>query len=317
LMRWWGGGGAPVNLFFTLSGYLVGGLLLKEVKAARALNAGRFLARRALKIWPPLYALVFIHALLGRHDMSGFFWQNLLHVQNYYGTSLNQTWSLAVEEHFYILLAVLLTFMSGQRSRTLLLVIAGVCSLTLVMRSVAVYEGHVDAALVQTQFRLDSLLYGVALAAVKIFHPKRFEAMAAQRGLLMVAVVCLGLFVNWASENILIERSIGYAIQGVGFSLLLVLVCAHSGGVVAHRWYRVVAWIGVYSYGIYLWHSVALEPGRRLIALIQVAQMPSLLGWAIVLLGQLVLACAVGYVMTQLVEWPALKLRDRLFPVRA
>src|SRR5260370_30509642 len=50
-------GGVGVDLFFTLSGFLVGGLLLKEYANTGKLHPMRFLNRRAFKIWPPLYAL--------------------------------------------------------------------------------------------------------------------------------------------------------------------------------------------------------------------------------------------------------------------
>lgn len=307
-------GGVGVNLFFTLSGYLVGGLLLMEYRRTGTLNPGKFLARRALKIWPPLYALVIFHALLGRHELSTFFWQNLLHVQNYFGTSIAQTWSLAVEEHFYIFLAIMLSLMVGRSSKVILSVVIFICLLALIARSVAVQQGYLDAAFRQTQFRVDSLLYGVALAVVKIFHPEQFQRLASKKLLLIASAMMLFLFVNWSSENALIERSIGYAIQGMGFALLVVLTCSYSGELVRSRWYKLVAWIGVYSYGIYLWHSLALEPGRRLIALIQAQHISSLVAWPCVLLFQCVLACVTGYIMTRLVELPSLKLRDRLFP---
>lgn len=307
-------GGVGVNLFFALSGYLVGGLLLMEYRRTGTLKPGKFLARRALKIWPPLYALVIFHALLGRHELSTFFWQNLLHVQNFFGTSIAQTWSLAVEEHFYILLALFLFAMVGRSSIAILSVVALVCVLALVARSVAVYHGYLDEAFRQTQFRVDSLLYGVALAVVKIFHPEQFRRLASQKPLLLGGAFFLLLFINWSSEHVLIERSIGYAVQGVGFALLVVLICSHSGDLVRARWYRLVAWIGVYSYGIYLWHSLALEPGRRMIAMAQAHHISALVAWPCALLFQGGIACVIGYMMTRLVEFPSLKLRDRLFP---
>lgn len=307
-------GGVGVNLFFTLSGYLVGGLLLMEYRRTGTLKPGQFLARRALKIWPPLYALVIFHALLGRHDLNTFFWQNLLHVQNYFGTSIAQTWSLAVEEHFYIFLALMLSLMVGRSSKAILFVVIFICLLALIARSLAVHQGYLDAAFRQTQFRMDSLLYGVALAILKIFHPEQFMRLASKKTFLIFSAILLFWFINWSSEHALVERSVGYAVQGIGFALLLVLICSHSGAFVESRWYKLVAWIGVYSYGIYLWHSLALEPGRRLIALAQTQQIPSLIGWPGVLLFQCGIACCMGYVMTRLVEWPSLKLRDRLFP---
>ena len=97
-----------VNLFFTLSGFLVGGLLLKQYAKVGRIDARRFIIRRIFKIWPAYYVLILFHVFAGRHPTSTFLVQNLTHMQNYLGSSITQTWSLAVEEHFYLFLPALL-----------------------------------------------------------------------------------------------------------------------------------------------------------------------------------------------------------------
>lgn len=313
-MRFKESGSPGVNLFFTLSGFLVGGLLMKEYQRTGRIEARRFLIRRALKIWPPLYALVIFHALLGRHPLDTFFWQNLLHVQNYFGSALAQTWSLAVEEHFYLFLTCLLTVFMGRSPRVLISVLLALCLMVFLARTIAVLNGSLDAAFRQTQFRIDSLLYGVILAAAHTFYPAHFQRLASRKTLLVLGVVGLIVFVYGTAGMPRFERSVGYVVQSLGFAILLVAVCSHSGG--ARRWwaYRAMAWMGVYSYGIYLWHSLALEPGRRLIALLATTAVPGPLAWILVGSAQLGLAVTAGYLMTRLVEWPSLQLREHLFP---
>src|ERR1035438_7366873 len=97
-----------VDLFFVLSGFLVGGLLVQESHRTGTIRIGRFLLRRMFKIWPAYYFYLFYEIVLHRHPLSSFAWQNLLNIQNYAGTSLVHTWSLAVEEHFYLLLPITL-----------------------------------------------------------------------------------------------------------------------------------------------------------------------------------------------------------------
>jgi len=103
-------GWAGVDLFFVLSGFLIGGLLFQEIKTYGSLDVRRFLIRRAFKIWPTYFvylAFVFFFALFvtqempGRQLVHGLF-NNVIHLQNYLGSPRTHTWSLAVEEHFYL-----------------------------------------------------------------------------------------------------------------------------------------------------------------------------------------------------------------------
>src|ERR1051325_8397891 len=117
----WAGG----DLFFVLSGLLVGGLLFRELRTRSALDVRRFVVRRGFKIWPAYYVyLGFVLVLYASARGSTItqalerLWPNLLHVQNYMpgrrlGLPLMHTWSLAVEEHFYLLLPALLVLLTS------------------------------------------------------------------------------------------------------------------------------------------------------------------------------------------------------------
>ncbi|MCA1919071.1 MAG: acyltransferase, partial [Flavobacterium piscis] len=145
-------GGTGVNLFFALSGFLVGGLLLKELKATGDINAPRFLVRRAIKIWPPLYFLLIVHLFSGHHSINTFLWQNLFHLQNYFGSSINQTWSLAVEEHFYIFLAFFISYQAKNPPKKIIFNLLIVIVISVSLRLVAVNYGYLDATFRQTQY---------------------------------------------------------------------------------------------------------------------------------------------------------------------
>jgi peptidoglycan/LPS O-acetylase OafA/YrhL len=136
-------GSQGVDLFFVLSGYLVGGLLLKEYRDTGELQPGRFLLRRIFKIWPPFYFLICFHLLARHHPARTFFWQNFLHLQNYLGSSLRQTWTLSIEEHFYLLLALLFAFAASRHFKpaTILKLCATLALLAFVARSITAALG--------------------------------------------------------------------------------------------------------------------------------------------------------------------------------
>lgn len=307
-----------VNLFFTLSGFLVGGLLLRQYASTGVIDARRFIIRRMFKIWPAYYVLIAFHMVAGRHPLSTFAVQNLTHLQNYLGTSISQTWSLAVEEHFYLLLpALLLIFARWKlRANAILAVLGLICFAVLIARSITVAHGGLEAAFFQTQYRIDSLLAGVMLAAVYWMKPELYRRLAQKKGMLLAIVGLLVAWLAFATRHDSLDESIGYSIQAAGYVALIVLMLEHSGSMAQMWLFRVIAWVGVYSYGIYLWHSIAFAPADILIAKATALHLPALIIWALALAFQITVAVCAGYVTTRLVEFPFLRLRNALYPVQ-
>ncbi|CAM2141946.1 exopolysaccharide production protein ExoZ [Pararobbsia alpina] len=305
-----------VNLFFTLSGFLVGGLLLKQLAEKGTIDAWRFIVRRIFKIWPAYYVLLIFHVIAGRHPIDSFLWQNAFHVQNFFGSSITQTWSLAIEEHFYLILPPVLLLAAKWRvgSSALIKALLGVCAVVLAARCVVVYEGELHAAAMFTQYRIDSLLAGVILAALYWLKPRTYAAFANRRVVLCVLVALTVAWIAFAHRRPDWNETIGYTIQAVGYSALIVLVSEHSGALARARLYRGIAWLGVYSYGIYLWHSLALAPGQALITHMTQAGLSPVPIWIAALVAQMVIGVTIGYVTTRAIEFPFLRLRDALFP---
>lgn len=105
------GGWIGVDLFFVLSGFLISGLLFREHRKTGGVRIGRFLARRGFKIYPAFYVMILFTLAVGSlfdqrlplRDVLA----ELSFTQNYFGGLWDHTWSLAVEEHFYIGIAAL------------------------------------------------------------------------------------------------------------------------------------------------------------------------------------------------------------------
>ena len=107
-----------VDLFFVLSGYLIGGQLLAPLARGQRIKLGRFFTRRALRIMPAYFVVLAIYFLLPSwreySEMSQPLWKFLLSVQNialHGGTAFSHAWSLAVEDQFYLALPFLLLFL--------------------------------------------------------------------------------------------------------------------------------------------------------------------------------------------------------------
>jgi peptidoglycan/LPS O-acetylase OafA/YrhL len=176
-----------------------------------------------------------------------------------------------------------------------------------------------------THLRLDALLFGVGIRAVAQYLPDRFRAVRPWRVWLTAAGLAL-----W-SLHLLIEpttvfiRTIGLTATYLGAAAFL-LAAYHTHADDFGRWKvlvsplaSAVAWVGVYSYAIYLWHVTALGIasrvfGDRFMALIGTRSQS---GWLVAMVGVTTAAVVAGVVASKVVEWPVLRLRDRFFPSRS
>lgn len=296
-----------VDIFFVLSGFLVGGLLMKEWKVRRGIDGKRFLIRRGFKIWPQYYLYLTIMLLSG-HRTLAVLWGNLLNIQNYVG-GIAHTWSLAVEEHCYLLLTLLMVIAARCKisPRGLFWFLFTICALEIPFRYWLVWHYH--PVFEPTHARLDSIGDGVLLAMLFHFAPERFNRL---RSLTWLWILCLivGLVAYRGTPGfrfVLAEQHDGGTLIAIS-TLLLLYRPLREGR--THNWlYRAVAWIGVYSYGIYLWHPSVIRPCESFFTRHSV---PIWISAILVRAAEI----AIGVVTTRLCEIPALHLRDRLFPRR-
>lgn len=318
------GGWVGVDLFFVLSGFLVGGLLFQEQVRCGGIDWQRFLIRRGLKIYPAFYVLlaVVLLPLILHHELPA--WRRILgevfFLQNYLGGLRDHTWSLAVEEHFYLLLTALVVWLAWRnRGRSdpftaIPGIFVGVAVTCLGLRiATALYAPQtLQGPYVWTHLRLDALAFGVLLAYAAQFHgPVLGRCLEGRRLWLVVAGILLLLpaYLLPAETGQGLLRTLGYTTNYLGAGLL-VAIAATRAREIPPRWLGWAAWIGTYSYSIYLWH---MEVIRRLYGKLHLEW-----GWSswttagCCLVGSLI----AGIVLGRCVEWPVLWWRNRVFPAR-
>jgi peptidoglycan/LPS O-acetylase OafA/YrhL len=301
-------GWAGVDIFFVLSGFLVGGLLVKEWKLKGRIDAKRFLIRRAFKIWPQYYFYLFV-MLATRHRTFRALIGNLLNIQNY-TVGIAHTWTLAVEEHAYLLLVLILAIAARKRlqARHVFTFLAVLCVAVILNCFLESWLGN--DAFTHTDTRVDGIFFGVLLAFLFHYAPAHFARLQTWWPLWCAIPVITLTYLRfipyvWWSTTLL---WFGADMSGVACLLMLYRPRpAHQRPIL----YRLMAGIGLYSYGIYLWHASVVDAIERIAPKLPRAVAP----WWLAL-APYVTAILLGMVVTKLIEFPALKLRDRLFPRR-
>jgi len=332
----WRLGWTGVDLFFVLSGFLIGGLLFREIRTTGRLDVRRFLVRRGLKIWPAyLVYVAFVFCVVAYQTDLGRSFRailpNLLHVQNYFGTPRGQTWSLAVEEHFYLALPLFLLLLLGVgRRRGAIIVGIPATAITLIfvcttlrvaLNSHKTFEMFTDQT--ATHLRIDGLFFGVLIAYLYHLRPEIMARIGRHR--LILLIVGLAIISPMALYDLSGRAyiwTIGFTLLYVGYGMILIAFVhttpgnGIAGKLISSRLARFVAWIGVFSYSIYLWQlDLAVAPVERWV-LPHLPHHPLTLLWVLGWIAYLVLAVVTGVIAAKLIEIPALAIRDRLFPAR-
>jgi len=235
-----------VDLFFVLSGYLIGGQLLAPLARDQCINLGRFFARRALRIMPAYFAILAIYFLLPSWreypEMAQPLWKFLLSVQNialHGGTAFSHAWSLAVEDQFYLCLPFILLFVNRWPRGVLiipcLIIFGGIVLRTLLAWqnpaeiSGVSYRGFQTWIYYPTWTRLDPLVFGAGLAAIEKFRPQWWQRLINCAPWLWLPALGLIAYALWLGEGeyLSVVASI-WQFPLIAFGMATLLVCAVS-----------------------------------------------------------------------------------------
>jgi len=328
-----------VDLFFVLSGYLVSGLLFKEYKRSGEMNIRRFWWRRGLKIWPAYYCFfgaliliqVFAPCLSGedaRLWMIRKSWANWVFLQNYFDYKpWTFTWSLAVEEHFYLILPIILWVLTRSRDRLHLIprLTLGICVAALASRTLTfmVAESSDPFSFVgPTHHRLDALMFGVLIGYLYHFRRPVFERIGRYRvSIIAASLVLLTTTSPWIPVSAY-ASTLGFSATYLAFGGILVATLSTDWSRfptglarAAHPVTVGLRFLGVYSYTIYLTHVPLYYslPMNDVVDRWPVAESvrPQLAAALF-----LVLAIVSGVLLSHVIERPVLRWRERHFSGR-
>jgi len=319
------GGFMGVDVFFVLSGFLITSILLKEYDRTETINFKNFYMRRLLRLMPAYWlhlVLLFVFAGLvlpqtetdKLHSNNNFLF-SFLYLSNWHralnGSEitglLSHTWSLAIEEQFYLFWAGFLFIILNRFSRQKIVAITvGLIVFTMLFR-IYRWNGHASVDFLYNAFdsRVDALLVGCLASQLMAWNiiPKRFLSSRA--------FDLVGLLAVWVSIVILFNLSAafyspflylgGFTIFALAIGIIIIWVASRSKTRYSDLLSaRPLVWIGKTSYGLYLWHSIA-------ISIVFYSDIPAV--------AKLPTALALAFSMTALsyylVEVPFLKLKSR------
>jgi peptidoglycan/LPS O-acetylase OafA/YrhL len=297
-------GGTGVLIFFVLSGFLITWLLLKEYEKSGTISLRKFYSRRALRIFPAFYSYWFFYIAYLRIRHFPIDWgisiSSFVYVANYYQAfmgktngALVHTWSLGVEEQFYLLWPAAFLIFCRNRPRMphmLMAVILGVWVHRLLLLPWASEEYIYEAF----DTRMDHLLIGCLLAVVlrSEWRPAVWRALSNRMAGSAALILLAGLSI-FSHYRPAFRDSVEFIVEPILAACLIVFAMAHASDYCRFLNWNWMAYLGRISYGIYLYHMFMAGVARRIAAMFGLA--PQI--WLSV--GVTVLAASLSYFLIE------------------
>jgi peptidoglycan/LPS O-acetylase OafA/YrhL len=322
-------GWVGVDLFFALSGYLIGNQIFGAMRTPQGFSLGHFYGRRLLRTLPNYYAVLALYFLMPalRNDLVlPPLWKFLSFTQNINlepGTAFSHAWSLCIEEQFYLLLPAVALLIAALRGslRWAWAAIAFTLGIGILARGalwIALVDdqaralNHYYKYIYYSSFcRFDELVAGVALALLKNYHANLWRRLTARGNLAFGAGLTLSAltFALFLADHYGFAMTVfGYPMLALGFALLIVAALSEQSLL---RTTRIpgAGKLALWSYAIYLTHKqVCIMAGAALTA--RGYGPDSLLAIGV----SLSLSVLSGWVLYRLVETPFMALRSRYLP---
>ncbi len=304
-------GNYGVRFFFVISGFLITWLLLRELKANGSVDLIRFFFNRSLRIFPAFYAYITVGAVLSALGWITLQPGDLLHAATYtmnYQENrawfFNHTWSLAVEEQFYLLWPLALLFLGPRRAPWLLV--------ALILSAPAIravmwfgFDASPTAMMRQFQAVADALAIGCSMAFLLEKKPNLYQL--SRRIRIGLSVAAVSLFLGSAASYLIAPVAFyiaGQSAANLAAALTIYLCITMRHGPLRRflNW-RPIVFMGVLSYSLYLWQEPFLDSNET--GLVQSYPLNLILTFVMALLSY------------HLIEAPFRKLKTHYEPLRS
>jgi len=325
------GGAYSIDLFFMISAFLITQILLREQQATGAVHIRRFYIRRILRIWPLYFTYIALLAMLnfsGPHLRTPTNWLLMFALLSgnvayaLWGWAPQfltwQLWSIAVEEQFYLIWPLIV---GRSRARGLVIAALAMLSISILARAGCWFISAPSSIVwTNTLTRLDTLAAGILIGVWMM--GKRFRASAITRAMLLLAGIATILVVEGTCDHLRSPATglmlfAGYPAACLGCAMILFAFLGINISM-THRITRAAIYLGKISYGLYIWHLLALTLTMKALA----RPIPFAGDWiessTFTALCALALTIAMATVSYEFLERPFLRLKSRyaLIPSR-
>jgi peptidoglycan/LPS O-acetylase OafA/YrhL len=317
-MFYWGWTG--VDLFFVLSGFLIGKQLWSELYRTGTISVSQFVLRRGLRIWPLYYAMMIVFLVIpSKHAPQ---WPDWVMLSNYVPTAYARSWSLSTEEQFYLFVPLLLlTCRRVIPQRWWPAAVIALLSMVPISRAIT-FDGLSSqglpperiAVLMYSAFHLhcEALLIGLLIAWIALRRPTWLAPAAIGAAAPRVIAAAAGLAIAGGVLRAVNREVFAYLALACVYGAALCVALADRSLLTAPLRWRFWYPIARLSFGMYLNHLILREPTDTILRIVAGAfGETSLLAFFLGLVLTVAASAATAAVTFVLIEQPGLAMRDR------
>ena len=323
-------GWTGVDLFFVLSGFLISSQLFAQIKKGTGISLKTFFIKRFFRILPIYFFIVgvyFLFPYFREKEALPPLWKFLTFTQNFgleikhFGT-FSHAWSLCVEEHFYLLLPLILIFLTSKNlfAKSYWILIAlpvfGIVFRIYLWNIYYPSNSVIDSSLpywtehiyYPTYNRLDGLLVGVAIAALYQFSPKLWDKILKFGNQIIILSIALltVVFFSFADLGTYSTSIWGFPLISIAYGFLVLGAISPSSFL--YNWNsKITTLISTLSYAIYLSHKGIIHIVQELFAKLGVDKNSNLM-----FLVCIVVCIIIAWLLNLTIEKPFMKMRDKI-----